>query len=151
MFTTFHLPTIGLMASLAVASLAAAGPAAAAPPTLVAFEHAGPNPTTDNGAKGDSTGDILTFSNDVFDAANVNRIGSSQGACVRTVVGVAWECHWSVILADGQVALEGPFYDSGNSVFAITGGTGAYSTAAGDLLVSPRSDATGSDFDFRFQ
>jgi allene oxide cyclase len=152
MFIKLHLPTIGVVVGLAAASLATAGTAAAVPQEFAAIEHAGANPIADIGAAGDSTGDILTFSNEVFDADNVSRIGTSQGSCARTVVAVAWECNWSVSLADGQIALQGPYFDSGSSVFAVTGGTGAFATAAGELVVSPiGTDGKESNFDFQLQ
>ena len=40
-------------------------------------------------------------------------------------------------MASGQITVEGPFYDTGDSVLAITGGTGAFANAQGDMLLSP--------------
>jgi allene oxide cyclase len=51
--------------------------------------------------------------------------------CIRTVVGVAWECWWTTKLAGGQLTVEGPFYDKTSSRLAITGGTGTYANANG--------------------
>jgi hypothetical protein len=107
--------------------------------------------TTDavtNGS-GDSAGNILTFANEVFDSANTNKVGSDQGSCVRTVVGKAWECTWTTFLHAGQITVEGPFYDAGDSALAITGGTGAYRNARGAMDLKYRNPA-GTEFDFVF-
>src|SRR5512132_3215792 len=107
--------------------------------------------TTDavtNGS-GDSAGNILTFANDVFDSANANKVGSDQGSCVRTVVAKAWECTWTTFLPAGQITVEGPFYDTGNSVLAVTGGTGAYRNVRGEMELKYRN-AAGTAFDFVF-
>ena len=91
-------------------------------------EHATTDTVTDTGAAEDSAGDVLTFANEVFDAEDGSRVGGNQGMCVRTVPGDAWECFWTLSLASGQITVEGPFYDAGDSVLAITGGTGAFGT-----------------------
>ena len=107
--------------------------------------------TTDavtNGS-GDSAGNILTFANDVYDSANANKVGSDQGSCVRTVVGKAWECTWTTFLPEGQITVEGPFYDSSDSTVAITGGTGAYRNVRGSMDLKYRNQA-GTEFDFVF-
>ena len=60
------------------------------------IEHATTDAVT-NGTAGDSAGNILTFANDVYDAAEAHKTGSDQGYCVRTVVGAAWECNWTTV------------------------------------------------------
>lgn len=100
-------------------------------------------------ANGDSTGDLLTFHNDLYDVDNEVLIGSDQGDCVRVEVGVSWECRWVNILDNGSITVEGPFYDEGPSVLAITGGTGDYRGAGGSMRLVPLSDGTGYDFIFR--
>ena len=72
--------------------------------------------TVDLGAKGDSVGDLLVFANGIFDAANKTQVGSDQGYCVRTVVGKSWECFWTLTLKAGQITVEGPFMDEGDSL-----------------------------------
>lgn len=136
---SLKLLPFGVLAVVAVAAgdLMAAGRATAAPQELIMTEHATTDTVTDTGASGDSAGDVLTFANEVFDAEDRNRVGSSQGMCVRTVPGKAWECFWTLSLASGQITVEGPFYDTGDSVLAITGGTGAFGNAQGDMLLSP--------------
>jgi len=113
------------------------------------IEHA----TTDaisnqGGGAGDATGNVLTFSNDVFDEGNSTKVGSDQGYCVRLVVGESWECNWTTFLAKGQITVEGPFYDTRDSVLAVTGGTGAYANVRGSMELKSRSG--GTEFDFIF-
>jgi hypothetical protein len=120
---------------LAACGLIAASPAFA-DEVIEMVEHATTDAVTDTGAQGDSAGDILTFANEVFDADDKNKIGTNQGICFRTVVGKAWECFWTVSLEKGQITVEGPFYDKGDSVLAITGGTGDYADAEGEMALS---------------
>ena len=127
----------------------------AAAPTLAAqkiqlIEHADTDATLDLGAKGDSVGDLLTFANPIFDSANKTRVGSDQGYCVRVIAGKSWECFWTLRLEDGQITVEGPFYDTGDSVLAVTGGTGKYAGAKGSMKLHAR-DAKGSAYDFVYE
>jgi hypothetical protein len=105
--------------------------------------------TVDLAAKGDSVGDMLVFANNVFDAANKVQVGTDQGYCIRTVIGKSWECFWTLTLKAGQITIEGPFADTGDSIFAITGGTGKYAGAKGSMKLHPR-DATPTGYDFTY-
>jgi len=105
--------------------------------------------TIDLGAKGDSIGDLLVFANGIFDAANKTQIGSDQGYCVRTIVGKSWECNWTMILKAGQITVEGPFMDEGDSLFTVTGGTGKYAGAKGSMKLHSR-DAKSTSYDFTY-
>jgi len=106
--------------------------------------------TVDLAAKGDSIGDMLVFANGVFDAANKVQVGSDQGYCVRTIVGKSWECFWTLTLKAGQITVEGPFLDEGDSLLVVTGGTGKYVGAKGSLKLHPR-DATPTGYDFTYE
>ena len=113
------------------------------------IEHATTDVVTNQGdGAGDVVGDILTFTNDVFDRTNSSKVGSDQGYCVRMSVGVSWECVWTTILSRGQLTVEGPFYDTRDSVLAITGGTGKYANVRGSMELKSR--AGGTEFDFTF-
>jgi len=137
--------------AVAVALAALATAASAGPKTVLKLvEHADTDAVTDTGAKDDSAGDLLTFANPVFDAANAKQVGTNQGFCVRTVVGKAWECWWTVTLAGGQITVQGPFLDKGDSVLAITGGTGKYAEARGEMKLHAR-DEKGSAYDFVYE
>ena len=105
--------------------------------------------TVDLTAKGDSVGDMLVFANGVFDVANKTQIGTDQGYCVRTIVGKSWECFWTLTLKTGQITVEGPFLDEGDSLLVVTGGTGKYAGAKGSLKLHPR-DPTPTAYDFTY-
>lgn len=118
---------------------------------LKVVERASTDSVTDIGAEGDSVGDLLTFANDVYDAANTEKVGTDNGYCVRTVVGATWECNWTLMMSDGMIVVEGPFHDTGDSVFVITGGTGIYAGAQGQLNLHPRNpEGSAYDFDYEF-
>jgi len=92
-------------------------------------------------------GDVLTFANDVFDKSNKTKVGHDQGFCVR-MIGESWECVWTTFFDRGQITVEGPFYDTKDSVLAITGGTGAYARSRGSMELKARPG--GTEFDFIF-
>jgi dirigent-like protein len=112
------------------------------------IEHATTDAVT-NGSNVDAAGNVLTFANDVFDSSDAKKVGSDQGYCIRTVVGKTWECNWTTFLAGGQITVEGPFSDTGNTAIAVTGGTGRFRNARGwmDLIYH---DPAGTKFDFVF-
>ncbi|TMK72406.1 MAG: Allene oxide cyclase [Actinobacteria bacterium] len=116
--------------------------------TITVVEHATTDAVT-NGTKADHAGNILTFANRVFNAADTKKVGTDQGSCVRIVVGKSWECMWTTFLPRGQITVEGPFYDTSNSTLAITGGTGAYRNARGQMRLKYHNPA-GTKFDFVF-
>lgn len=124
-----------------------ADPGASPGKTIHVVERATTDAVTDLGPAGDSAGDLLTFANEIYDGANIHKVGTDQGYCVRTEVGKSWECNYTTFLADGQITVEGPFFDAGDSTFAITGGTRAYRNARGSLELKVRS---ATEFDFIF-
>jgi hypothetical protein len=112
------------------------------------IEHATSDAVT-NGSATDAAGNVLTFANDVFDASDAKKVGSDQGYCVRIVVGKTWECNWTTFLQGGQITVEGPFSDTGNTAVSITGGTGKYRNARGWMELEYHN-AAGTKFDFVF-
>ena len=116
---------------------------------LNVIEHAKSDATAHVGPGPDNRGDVLTWTNDVFDAADKTKVGTDQGFCIRVAVGKAYECSWTNTLAGGQIMVEGPFYDAGDSVLAVTGGTGKYAGVGGQVTLHARN-AKGTEYDFRF-
>jgi|1185.fasta_scaffold720499_1 allene oxide cyclase len=135
-------------------TLATPGGASPAQPkattTVHVIEHGSTDTVVDTDGDGDiSTGDLLTFHNKVFDATDDHRVGRDMGDCVRIDNRRStWECRWTTFLADGQITVEGPFYDTKPTVLAITGGTGAYSNAQGSMDIHARNGEANYDFVF---
>jgi hypothetical protein len=117
--------------------------------TFTVVERAVTDTTADTGPVGDSPGDVLAFANPIFDARNTHKVGTDDGSCIRTAVGVSYECSWTTSLHDGSIVVTGPFLDVGDSTLAVTGGTGRYRGASGEMRLHPR-DAAGSGYDFTF-
>jgi hypothetical protein len=80
---------------------------------------------------GDSSGDVLTFHNHLY--KNGKRVGRDIGTCVRIVAPKSWECSWTNLLKGGHIDVSGPFYDTHDSVLSVTGGTGIYKQATGQM------------------
>ena len=115
------------------------------------IEHVSTDAVTNNdGRATDSVGDILTFANEVFDAADATKVGTDNGYCLRTVTGAgaAYECNWTTFLDGGQITVEGPFFDAKDSTLAITGGTGRFRGARGEMELHSRDN--GAKFAFVF-
>ena len=119
---------------LGVAAVSVASSKVTEPARLVVVEHADTDVVTDTGEAGDTAGDLLTFSNPLYDRANTQQIGRDQGDCIRIDPATGkWQCRWIAWVGGGAITVEGPFYDSRDSVMAITGGTGQYSNVRGTM------------------
>jgi hypothetical protein len=147
---------VGAAAALAIgAILAPAGSAGASrahstAATVHVVEHAITDTEIPTGGGKDVKGNILTFNNPVFDAADKKQVGHDEGFCTRIAPkqGI-WECLWTTFLARGQITVQGPFYDTRNSVLSITGGTGAYRDDRGEMVLNSRNG--GKEYDFIFK
>ena len=117
-------------------------------PTLVVIEHATTDTVVDLGAEGDSLGDTISFSNELFDEADANVVGHAQGTCTRVEIGVSWECTWTNVLPNGSLVVQGPFLDAGDSMLAITGGTGEYAGASGQMRLHTLEGGDKHEFAF---
>jgi hypothetical protein len=143
---------VGAAACIGLAAASASDAASvhkSAVTTIHVIEHAVTDTTIQSGGTGDKTGNLLTFHNNVFNTRNTKKVGTDQGYCVRiSPADGSWECMWTTSLAQGQITVEGPFFDSRGSVLAITGGTRAYRNARGEMQLKSRNG--GKEFDFIF-
>jgi len=75
------------------------------------------------GAKGDSLGDMIVFCEpgEQCNRQDAGGYPTTATACA-VVVGKSLECFWDAQLKDGMITIEGPFYDTGDSVFVSHGG-----------------------------
>lgn len=137
-----------LFVAMAIIAGAAVPSGATAATTIHVVERATTDAVT-NGSSQDKVGNVLTWHNKIYDAANKQRIGRDAGYCVRIVVGKLWECSWTTYLAAGSISVQGPFSDKGSSELAITGGTGTYVGASGTMTLDYRNKK-GTAFDFIF-
>jgi hypothetical protein len=144
---SFSLMALMLAVLLFISNMGGLSASAHDTKTIHVVEHDITATYIDLGKKGDSIGDQIAFGNPVYDAANKKQVGRDQGICVRTVVGKSWECFWTVLLPAGQITVEGPYYDTSDSMLAITGGTGAYRDAHGQMKLHARN-AKGTEYDF---
>jgi len=120
------------------------------PMRITVREHAITDKVIDTGKKGDSTGDLLTWHNPIFDATNRHQVGHDQGDCIRiSPKAGTWECRWLTYIAGhGAIMVEGAFFDGRDNTLAITGGTQQFRNARGSMkLVSLHG---GTQYNFVF-
>jgi allene oxide cyclase len=142
--------TLTIGAILATASSAKPSRAHITAATVHVVEHAITDTEIPTGGGKDVKGNILTFNNPVFNAADKKQVGHDEGFCTRIAPAQGiWECLWTTFLARGQITVQGPYYDTRNSVLSITGGTGAYRRARGEMVLRSRNG--GKEYDFIFK
>lgn len=131
-----------VLAALSVGLLVAAGPAEAAKhkPKVKKFSaYAVVDSATevDNDPAGDSQGDIITFTQALYtDATMTTQIGTDEVYCVRTIVGSSRVCTGIFHIKGGELMITGRESLDKHSL-AITGGTGKYRNARGEVVLVP--------------
>jgi allene oxide cyclase len=136
------------ISAVAVTPAGATRARASAPLTVV--EHAITDTEIPTGGGTDVKGNILTFINPVFNAADTKKVGHDEGFCTRLDPKKgAWECLWTTFLKGGQITVQGPFYDKKNSTLSVTGGTDAFEGASGQMAL--KSLNGGKKYDFTFE
>jgi len=115
--------------------------AVTAPMTLKVIEHSVTDKVIDTGKAGDTSGDLLTFNNPIYDASNKTKIGHDQGDCIRiSPKQGTWECRWLTFIAGrGAIMVEGAFFDGRDNTLAITGGTMEFRNARGSMKLVARN------------
>lgn len=131
------------------------------------MEHAVTDKVNPIGKENDNNGDVLTFNNDVYDARNKKKVGTDAGAfCFRAVVSAnwlgycirittgptgTWDCTWTVFLSAGQISVNGPFFDTADSVLQITGGTGKYKGISGQMKLEAVANSNPQLYNFIYE
>ena len=102
---------------------------------LTVFEHSTHMKTINVGSKHDKRGDYYVFDDDVFNAADKNKIGRSEGFCTYTSNTIT-QCDWTLILPSGNITISGAAPEADiTDLYAVTGGTGKYSHADGEVVL----------------
>jgi len=101
----------------------------------------------DLGKRGFSLGDRFVFSDNLF--RHGMRVGTDHGECMATRIHgsrATFQCTATAVLRRGQITVQGAvtFAEDGSAPFrlAVTGGTGRFRDAGGQLTVHESSGAT---------
>ena len=108
------------------------------------FKFSDAHVRVDLGAGGLTTGDTDTFTGPVQNTAGTSRVGFAQGHCVMTLPNRPLaQCTSSFFFDHGQIATQGPNYYNRPFNHAITGGTGVFREAKGEMRVAPLPNEEG--------
>jgi len=141
--------TIGAMLAVAVLALAGTASAHDGNPgkTIKLVEaHKDLQPTfVDTGQPGPSVGDLVIARDGVL-RENGTPAGTFTQVCTLVELGSnpftsTYECSGSIAVKDGAITMQGPFVPAEpEGTAAVTGGTGQYRTARGEIVVRAESD-----------
>jgi hypothetical protein len=142
--------TVALLAVVfgGVVRTATAGSSATTEIVVVIPGDTGENAFLDFDRRGLSLGDRIVFRAELWDPAESHRMGKAKGECVvvsdkLTATKGLFRCSYLLKLGGGDLMVEGlDPHGPGSSTFAILGGTGRYSTAAGDADVVDTASRT---------
>jgi hypothetical protein len=136
-----------VLGCIALVAVSAAAPTAKTSKTKTfnfVFRFSDADVKLDLGAGGSTTGDTETFTGPVLDQNQTNRVGFGQGHCVITLPNRPLaQCTSSLFFDHGQIATQGPNYFNRPFNHAITGGTGVFRNAAGEMRAEPLPGNTG--------
>ena len=111
---------------------------------LTATTVAGGPPGVDTGDPGNSLGDYFVLRNTLSDTDG-KVVGTSAGMFVTVDVAdpatLADDTRLASVgldLANGDITLQGFVYPGQDNTIAVTGGTGAYRTASGEMTFTPK-------------
>jgi hypothetical protein len=129
-----------LAAATATAALASADPTPVAKTTTFhATAEVDSGNAVDNPPEGDSAGDVVVFTQKLYTKPDrKTTIGRDEVYCVRTVPGSGRVCTGIFYLKGGQITITGSESTKPHSL-AITGGTGRWSGARGQVVLRPSS------------
>ncbi len=150
---------IGTVLVAGAASALAVLPAAAADQPLHLTTVAVPDRNTDLdlGQPGPSAGDTQVFLDDV--QRDGRTVGTSAGSCTLTTISdtrLAGACTATLILSEGSLTTQGAFDEDpatgpAGYTWAVTGGTGRYAEAAGEVVGAFRPGTDTVDLEVRLR
>jgi len=150
---------IGTVLVAGAASALAVLPAAAADQPLHLTTVAVPDRNTDLdlGDPGPSAGDTQVFLDDV--QRDGRTVGTSAGSCTVTTISesrLAAACSATLLLPEGSLTTQGAFDEDPATgptgyTWAVTGGTGSYAGAAGEVVGTFRAGTDTVDLEVRLR
>jgi allene oxide cyclase-like protein len=150
---------IGTVLVAGAASALAVLPAAAADQPLHLTTVAVPDRNTDLdlGDPGPSAGDTQVFLDDV--QRDGRTVGTSAGSCTVTTISesrLAAACSATLLLPEGSLTTQGAFDEDpatgpAGYTWAVTGGTGSYAGAAGEVVGTFRAGTDTVDLEVRLR
>jgi hypothetical protein len=94
-------------------------------------------------------GDTYYWHSNLWDANQEYKVGWTDGYCVITAPEEYSVCTVTLYNDYWTLTVSGPSYETSDpSVFAVTGGTGAYADVSGTVTVTPNEDYSWFDFTF---
>lgn len=137
------LALVALIAGVAIGSISLASASTAAAPrtmTLVSVDTGRDDHYVDAGARGDSVGDTIIFTELLHDPSRANAVvGHNEILCI-TVSRIAARCHGTLFLPGGRIEAAGTVRFRKTFRVPIVGGTGSYAAAAGELVITSLSE-----------
>ncbi|MFN0193295.1 MAG: allene oxide cyclase family protein [Aestuariivirga sp.] len=96
---------------------------------------------------GPSPGDLIVENKEIYDKDSQKLLGAMTGWCLRTVPFKEFDCVFTFKFSEGTIIAQGTYYDkTPDSLFAVTGGTGKYVGARGEMKSVERGAAS-TDYD----
>lgn len=133
----------GALLAAATIAIGASATAAQAKHGTIHLTEATANPQpafVDTGAPGPSVGDVVVVRDQLLPHGTLNQVCT----LVRVVGGPLtsdFECIGSIALPAGTITMQGPFNATApEQSAAITGGTGAYAKARGEIVIHAEAD-----------
>jgi hypothetical protein len=125
----------------AAVARAHAGAAGSAGRTLTLVERAGQQAVIDVGPKGDSVGDAFVSENRLYDSTGRNLVGRDYVRCEQGIRTFTCEATGQ-LFGHGKIRIAGTVFTENENTYPITGGTGAFRGAGGQLTTYNVNDST---------
>jgi allene oxide cyclase len=109
--------------------------------TLILVERAGAQNVIDVGPSGDSPGDAFVSENALYDSTGKHLIGRDLVRCEQGIRTFTCEATGQ-IFGHGKIRIAGTVFTENENTYPVTGGTGAFRGAGGQLTPFDVNDTT---------
>jgi hypothetical protein len=109
--------------------------------TLTLIEHAGRQAAIDVGPAGDSPGDAFVSENTLYDSTNKHVVGRDYVRCEEGIRTFTCEATGQ-LFGHGKIRVAGTVFTENENTYPVTGGTGAFRGAGGQVTTYNVNDTT---------